>query len=528
MFNRRTLKPTAIALAITLAASGCATIDKTLGGNNKWIACGLGATAGAALGVAAAAALGKDPLAYGRAGAAIGCGAGLAYKARVDGLRAIAQEEGLKMKVNTVSVIATPAPDSNGLSKEIEAGITASVEDSSMFKSGSAALTTDGERQVRRMAAVIADQQDKNQPAKQQEPKKILVVGHTDGSGSAELNQQLSEQRARAVASILNQAGIQAKDIYFQGAGASKPVADNSTVYGRDQNRRVEITEVASDEVLARMIQEDRNNPRYLAHGTRTAVVVSKVDSTNKQAAKTASQIVIKAPVIAKPLTTGQIHDTPLVMAQKAPEQPKVVAQIPADQALKLAGKGSIDFGGNIVRSTSSTLAQNLKPKPTAFALIDNAYAGQPVGSCLADMPRTAGEIKSLATGTTAAQFKTSEYLVGMNARSWGQLINGHVASLGPVAILKDGAKVAQEPDLQFIPNAQKGGKETPIYKAVANTYEGDGEVLYRVFALDPSKAPVSCMDIIFDTRNGTAKAGEMFYPRNGDAFVADFKPVRR
>ncbi len=145
-----------------------------------------------------------------------------------------------------------------------------------------------------------------------------------------------------------------------------------------------------------------------------------------------------------------------------------------------------------------------------------------------ADMPRTAGEIKSLATGTTAAQFKTSEYLVGMNARSWGQLINGHVASLGPVAILKDGAKVAQEPDLQFIPNAQKGGKETPIYKAVANTYEGDGEVLYRVFALDPSKAPVSCMDIVFDTRNGTAKAGEMFYPKNGDAFVADFKPVRR
>ena len=115
-----------------------------------------------------------------------------------------------------------------------------------------------------------------------------------------------------------------------------------------------------------------------------------------------------------------------------------------------------------------------------------------------------------------------------MNGRTWGKMVNGHYASLGPVAILKDSAKVAQEPEFQATVNAKSKPKETPVYKTVANTYEGDGEVLYRVFAVDANKAPISCLDIVFDTSNGVAKAGEMFYSKGGDAFVANFTPDRR
>ena len=66
------------------------------------------------------------------------------------------------------------------------------------------------------------------------------------------------------------------------------------------------------------------------------------------------------------------------------------------------------------------------------------------------------------------------------------------------------------------------------IYQAVANTYEGETQVLYRVFAVDQKKSPVSCMDIVFDKRAGNAVAGEIYYPKQGDAYVAQFQPIRR
>lgn len=536
MLSNRTLKLTSLALVISTAITGCATVDNFAADNNSFVVCGAGAAAGAALSAIVATALKKDAGDAAIGGALAGCLAGVAYKARVDSLREIARREGLKMQVNTIEVVTSPTSKS-------EAGLKASVESGSMFDVGSATLTIDGQRQVRAMAEVIADNRGKaanaygnGQAQQQRTPKKILVVGHTDSTGSAQSNMVLSEKRARAVASILSEAGIPASDIYFQGAGASRPIADNTLAVGRDKNRRVEITEVADQKVLMRLIAEDRNNPRYLAHGTSTAVKVSSVSQANKKAAQQ-SDSTVKAPVVQAPAVRPQEAAGQVAQAAGAsttaparPAESQVsVSALPRDKALKIAGSGSIDFGGQLVRTTTSTLAQGLTPKPTSFSLIDSANASNPVTSCLADMPRTAGEIKSLATGTTVSEFKTNEYMVGMNGRAWAGMVNGHQAAIGPVAILKDGAKVAQEPEFQATMNVKSGApKETPLYKAVANTYEGDGEVLYRVFAVNANKTPVSCLDIVFDTRNGVAKAGELFYSKGGDAFVADFIPVRR
>lgn len=515
MFTKRSIKLVASSVAISFTLTSCATLDNAVSENSNYFSCGLGALAGAAVGAATASVKGKDARKYGLVGAVVGCGAGLLYKARVDRLKAIAQEEGLAMSVDTVRVV-----NDSGRSKIVEAGIAASVESSAMFPISSAVLTTSGKRQVKKMAEVIAD----IQPGKQASPKKVLVVGHTDATGTARFNQTLSEKRAKAVASILKEAGIKAEDIYFQGAGASKPIADNSTKAGRSKNRRVEIVEVTNQEILQRLVNEDRNNPRYLAHGTRHKVSVKAVSPTNKMAATEASKMVVQAPVIREPVLIN--GENPQSGSNKSGS--KVVETLPADKAIKLAGNGFVDFGGSIVRTTSSTLVQGLKPARSSFSLISAAYADQPVSSCLADMPRTSGEIKNLATGKSVDSFRTTDYMIGMNGRSWGQGVNGHVVSFGPVAILKDAAKVAAEPDLQFITNYKSNGKETPVYKAVANTYAGEGEVLYRVFAIDQSKSPVSCMDIVFDTLAGVAKAGELFYPKNGDAFVVSFVPVRK
>ncbi len=69
---------------------------------------------------------------------------------------------------------------------------------------------------------------------------KIELRGHTDDYGSAEFNQQLSENRARAVVEFLVDKGISRRRLTWKGFGKSLPVADNRTVEGRMANRRVE------------------------------------------------------------------------------------------------------------------------------------------------------------------------------------------------------------------------------------------------------------------------------------------------
>jgi OmpA-OmpF porin, OOP family len=70
----------------------------------------------------------------------------------------------------------------------------------------------------------------------------ILIVGHTDGTGTHEYNIELSSRRAQAVMDELVSAyGISDKRLAAAGAGMMAPVATNDTEEGRAKNRRVEL-----------------------------------------------------------------------------------------------------------------------------------------------------------------------------------------------------------------------------------------------------------------------------------------------
>ena len=76
----------------------------------------------------------------------------------------------------------------------------------------------------------------------QQYPSSYIdVVGHTDAQGTDQYNQQLSQQRADAVAQYLMSRGVSPARIQAYGRGESAPIASNATEAGRQANRRVEL-----------------------------------------------------------------------------------------------------------------------------------------------------------------------------------------------------------------------------------------------------------------------------------------------
>jgi len=76
----------------------------------------------------------------------------------------------------------------------------------------------------------------------------LAVEGYTDNVGSDEVNQKLSEQRAESVRGYLIGQGLGDSTVTSRGFGKTNPADDNSSVAGRQKNRRVEI--VVSGEVI--------------------------------------------------------------------------------------------------------------------------------------------------------------------------------------------------------------------------------------------------------------------------------------
>jgi outer membrane protein OmpA-like peptidoglycan-associated protein len=70
---------------------------------------------------------------------------------------------------------------------------------------------------------------------------RVEIGGHTDNSGSADYNRQLSERRANSVFTFLSQNGIDKKRLIPKGYGPDRPIASNDTEEGRSQNRRIEV-----------------------------------------------------------------------------------------------------------------------------------------------------------------------------------------------------------------------------------------------------------------------------------------------
>ena len=130
-----------------------------------------------------------------------------------------------------------PDPKKNGCPKVFVKEGKIEILEQVQFKTGSDVILPASDDLLERVTKVFADHT---------EITKVLVEGHTDNRGGKALNKGLSARRAASVKKWLVKHGVDAKRLDSQGFGDERPIGDNSTDEGRQQNRRVEFKILAT------------------------------------------------------------------------------------------------------------------------------------------------------------------------------------------------------------------------------------------------------------------------------------------
>nr|WP_313975039.1 OmpA family protein [uncultured Psychrobacter sp.] len=201
------------ALASGLALSGCTTDPNT--GQQRLNKTAIGTLAGAAGGATISKATGGDKTGRDAAiGAALGAGVGY-YMER--------QAKQLEQQMAGTGVTVTPNPNGN-IDLVMPGNIT--------FAFDSASLNPSFRPTLDKLAATMNEYNQNT----------VTIAGHTDSVGNPSYNMNLSRDRANSVRNYLVSRGVASNRINVVAYGQTRPIADNNSDYGRQQNRRVELT----------------------------------------------------------------------------------------------------------------------------------------------------------------------------------------------------------------------------------------------------------------------------------------------
>lgn len=207
----------ALSLSSALALSACTTGQTRIDDPNYRAQ--NGAIAGALLGGIIGAGKGGNHEARLRSslvGAALGAAAGGAIGSTLD-----TQAADLRNRLGNPNVTVT----------NMGSYLLVNLPEAVTFPVDSAAVRADLQGDLRSVAANLVSYPNSS----------IKVLGHTDNTGAAAYNADLSQRRAIAVTNILIGAGVPVARLQAIGVGEDRPIASNTTESGRAQNRRVEI-----------------------------------------------------------------------------------------------------------------------------------------------------------------------------------------------------------------------------------------------------------------------------------------------
>jgi outer membrane protein OmpA-like peptidoglycan-associated protein len=211
----KALRTTAAILAVTTVLPACSSLSNTQ----------KGAVIGAAGGGAVGAIIGKKVGSTAKGaiiGAAVGGTAGAIIGRRMD-----KQAEELAMEIPGARV------------ERVGEGIVVTFDSGLLFAYDSDAIQGAARENLTNLAESLRKYSDTD----------VLIVGHTDATGSDNYNQGLSDRRAVSAAGYLAQQGVTRTRVKTAGRGESEPIESNETAEGRAQNRRVEVVIVANEQL---------------------------------------------------------------------------------------------------------------------------------------------------------------------------------------------------------------------------------------------------------------------------------------
>lgn len=200
-------------LLLALSASGCSMLNKK----------GQGVLTGAGVGGAVGAVVGNQTGSTAR-GAIIGAAVG-GLAGGIIGHQMDQQAKEIKQEIPGAEV------------QRVGEGIQVTFASSMLYDFDSDVVRSTAAANLRNLAASLGKFPNTD----------VLIVGHTDATGTADYNQGLSQRRATAAANYLTSQGVTATRVRTAGRGEMEPIATNETESGRQINRRVEIAIVANE-----------------------------------------------------------------------------------------------------------------------------------------------------------------------------------------------------------------------------------------------------------------------------------------
>jgi len=206
MLNKKAIA--AMLLSGGLILSGC-------GLSNTAKGAGIGAGAGAIIGAGVGRVAGNTALGA-IIGGVVGGTAGTLFGKKMDKQKKELEEQVKNAKIESVN-------EGQAIRVTFDSGI--------LFATNSSTLSSTSQNSLRSFAANL----------KANSQTDMLIIGHTDNTGSDRINDPLSLNRASSVRSFLSAQGVDSSRMRVDGKGSHEPVADNSTASGRKENRRVEV-----------------------------------------------------------------------------------------------------------------------------------------------------------------------------------------------------------------------------------------------------------------------------------------------
>jgi len=331
--------------------------------------------------------------------------------------------------------------------------------------------------------------------------RKVMIVGHADSQGDARMNQRLSESRAKAVAQAFMSVGYPSSGIYYQGAGESEPIADNSSQKGRAENRRVEVIDAGTSQGLAMA-------KRYSI--AESSAVMKKVKS--KEPIKT--KIIVS---VAKNLS-GTDSILPFH------------GELYNGQQLMESG-----YKATEVKKPENLLGQMFSKISSSLVGTVHASGEQAIPLFLNDDLAIAGKIKRL-DGKNKSLFSPSDHLPAYYNQPIYTYLDGNAFfSLQPVSVLKEEALANQMPSMIVYKRYDgKGDKADAKLQGIARLYVSGDNMLYRWKANDSGvkKTGILGLDIIlpkfgvasFNKTHAEHLNAQAYYMEHGKVKVEQIK----